>query len=212
MRLGTHLIFASPTAPVVVVDSSSSTTSLLSSSSLPCPLKTVSTLPPFSPTTSMTPITLSETFVSYFHNVPPQFSKVILNPQVKLLMTQIVLALSILPPPIEPPKMEATMQICEEMERLSGEQSKETMVDVIDEPEDSNYDDYYENVEEGLRIDLDEVALDEEGKKMLKDGEVNRFDTYYDVEILDQEPEVQQPEGQDDKEAIPQEHLLGRKS
>lgn len=35
---------------------------------------------------------------------------------------------------------------------------------IVEEPEDSNHDDYHEHVDDGLRIvDLDEVASDEEG-------------------------------------------------
>lgn len=44
-------------------------------------------------------------------------------------------------------------------------------------------------MEEGLRIYLDEVASDEEWKQIPEDGDVSKFDTYYDVKTSDQEPE-----------------------
>lgn len=70
--------------------------------------------------------------------MPPQFSKVILNPQVKILMAQLATALSLPPPPTEPPKMEAMMQISKEIERLSREKPKEMNMDVTEDPEDSD--------------------------------------------------------------------------
>lgn len=73
-------------------------------------------------------------------------------------------------------------------------------MDVIKEPKYSDHDDQYEHVEEGLRIDLDEVVSDEEGKQVPKDGKMSGFDAHYDVETSYREPEDEKHKEHDDKE------------
>lgn len=96
--------------------------------------------------------------------------------QAKILMDQLATSFPIHPPPTKPPIMEETMKICEEMERRSEEQIKET-TKIIEEPKDSDLKDNYEHVEGGLKIDLDEVASDEEGHETHKDVNKSKFDT-----------------------------------
>lgn len=116
MDISIHLTFALLAAPVIMLYSSSSITSpIFSSSSLPPPLPTFSTLSPTISTTTMEPLTLSHAFMAY---VRLELSEVTLEPKVQVLLAQLVSALPIPPPPTEPPKMEPTMKISEEMERL----------------------------------------------------------------------------------------------
>lgn len=62
-----------------------------------------------------------------------------MNPTIQDLMAQIIIGLPIPPPPIEPLKMEVTMQIYEEMEKRQREVAK----GIVEEPECHFKDDYF---------------------------------------------------------------------
>lgn len=177
-----HLTSTSLTTPVVVLDSSPSTTSPFTSYSFPPHLPTISTLPPSLPTTSMEPLTLPHTFASYLQKFPPQLSKVILNPQVKIIMDQLDITMPVSPPPTKPLKMEATMQIYKEMEMISIKNPKEIVEDIVEEPKELDREDYFKYLEGGIRVDLDEVASNEEGQQKPEGGDASKFSAYYDVE------------------------------
>lgn len=117
----------------MVIDSSSDMTSPLSSASLPPPFPTIHTTIPSIATTIMPPLTLREAFAKYMQGIPTELSRVILNPIIQVVMAQIVASLPIPSPPIEPPNMDATMQILEETKK----QQREATKGIMEEPEDS---------------------------------------------------------------------------
>lgn len=112
-----HPASTSLTTLIMVLYSSLATTSPFSSASLPPPFPTLSTVLSSITTTIMPPLTLPKAFAKYMLGIPVELSRGILNPVVQVVMSQNVVGLPIPPPPTEPPKMEATMQISEEMEK-----------------------------------------------------------------------------------------------
>lgn len=82
-----------------------------------------------------------------------------MNPIVQAIMAQAIAGLPV-PPLIEPPKMEDTMQISEEMETYQREAFK----GIAKEFEDLFKDEYYEHPKGGVNVTIDEVAYEEERK------------------------------------------------
>lgn len=97
--------------------------------------------------------------------MPIKLSGVILNPQFQALMAKLAISLPLPPPPTKPPKMEAAMQISEEMERQSTEKPKEPTKDITKEPEDFDQDDYFKHPKGKVRVNIYKVSSNEEGKQ-----------------------------------------------
>jgi hypothetical protein len=85
-----------------------------------------------------------------------------LDPKVQELVIQLTKALSYPPLPMEPPKIEATMLISKDIEKLSEKESKEAAKDVSNKPKGSNKDDYFEHLEQGFNLNIEKVAFNKE--------------------------------------------------
>lgn len=113
-----------------------------------------------------------------------ELSQLILNPATQVMKAQIIVGLPVPPPPTKPPKMEVTMQISKEMEK----QQKEASKGIVEEPKDPFKEKYFEHLEGGLNVNVDEVAIDEEKSQSL-DEDAEALSENYIIETFDQDLE-----------------------